>query len=483
MKKTLIAIACMAVSHMMLFGQTGSIGIGTPPAPSAMLHVQSTSKGLLIPRMTTAQRKAINNPETGLLVFDTDKNTIYMYDALKWLPFVYAQNEESLPTRIVRPASNIDGQDEFGFSADISGNHAIVGAPDMDPSASTTGNEDYGGVQFFDKLNGYWQTNMTVLQPNPNTGAKFGYSVSIDGDIAVIGAPFANVSTSTDEGKAYVYKRNTTTNNWVLVTELTGSSASADDHFGYSVAISGNLIVIGAPDDDVVINGNTHANQGSAYVFAFNGTSWIQRAKLYTDDGLAGDVFGTSVDIEDKTTGDFIIVGAPGRNIGANADEGAAYMYVSLNDPVNWLLSGAELTLSIGAANDKFGTCVAVKDGKFAVMAPYHSGAAYAAVYDAGHDEIQRIGLGIAATAPHGYSIAFNGSELAIGMNNRTVDGLADAGYVIIYNIDNGLLLFKHIYDPTPVTGGDFGYAVALSGYDLISTTFGSREAHFIHIE
>src|SRR5690242_756725 len=85
-----------------------NVGIGTAtPHNSAILDVQSTSKGISLPSMTTAQRKAVPNPKTGLLVYDIDKNTIYMFDGGQWLALLFSASEALVPP-ITRVASDGD---------------------------------------------------------------------------------------------------------------------------------------------------------------------------------------------------------------------------------------------------------------------------------------------------------------------------------------------------------------------------------------
>jgi hypothetical protein len=104
-------------------------------------------------------------------------------------------------------------------------------------------------------------------------------------------------------------------------------------------------------------------------------------------------------------------------------------------------------------------------------------------VFEPNHDEVLNFGLAIISTSPHVYSISFNGSLLAIGINNSPIEGFTNAGEALVYKIDNGLLLYRHIYDPTPGNGGGFGYAVALSGFNLLTTAYASKEAQFLNIE
>ena len=104
--------------------------------------------------------------------------------------------------------------------------------------------------------------------------------------------------------------------------KLTASDGAAGDCFGSSVAMSGDTVVVGAVYDDIGAN----ADQGSAYVFSKPAGGWAdmtQTAKLTASDGAADDNFGISVAI----SGDTVVVGADCDDIGANADQGSAYVF------------------------------------------------------------------------------------------------------------------------------------------------------------
>jgi len=113
---------------------------------------------------------------------------------------------------------------------------------------------------------------------------------------------------------------------FVEQAKLTASDGAAADNFGFSVAISGDTVVVGAPFDDIRAN----RGQGSAYVFVKPGGGWAgaltESAKLIASDGAAGDNFGFSVAI----SGDTVVVGASGDTIGANTDQGSAYVFGSV---------------------------------------------------------------------------------------------------------------------------------------------------------
>ena len=133
----------------------------------------------------------------------------------------------------------------------------------------------------------------------------------------MVGACGDDVGANADQGSAYVFTRSGTT--WSQQAKLTAADGAAGDWFGYSVAVSGDTAVVGAAGDDVGAN----ADQGSAYVFARSGTTWTQQAQLTAADGAAGDCFGRSVAV----SGDTAVVGASDDDVGANTDQGSAYVF------------------------------------------------------------------------------------------------------------------------------------------------------------
>jgi hypothetical protein len=158
------------------------------------------------------------------------------------------------------------------------------------------------------------------LAAGAQDGDNLGYSVAVSGDYAVAGAPGDDGTAGTNRGAAYVFERNYNgTNNWGEVATLTaGSDAEDFAYFGHSVAIDGDYVVVGAYMDD-----DTATDSGTAYVFHRNYPStdaWGQVAKLKASDAAAGDAFGCSVAI----SGDYVVVGAYLEDDIAAMDRGAA---------------------------------------------------------------------------------------------------------------------------------------------------------------
>ena len=196
--------------------------------------------------------------------------------------------------------------DSFGHRVSVDGNIAVIGA------------EVHNAAYVFVRNGvGLWIQQAKLL---PNDGAAsdyFGRSVSISGNTAVIGA-FGNDDNGADSGSAYVFVRNGV-GLWTQQAKLLPNDGAAADHFGGSVSVSGDTAVIAANDNDD--NGD---NSGSAYVFVRNGVGeWIQQAKLLPDNGAAEDGFGGSVSVSGNTA----VIGASG-NDDNGANSGSAYVFV-----------------------------------------------------------------------------------------------------------------------------------------------------------
>ncbi len=179
-----------------------------------------------------------------------------------------------------------DGEpgDEFGRSVSISGDYAVIGSILDDDNGDAS-----GSAYVFKRTDTSWIVEAKLLASDGAASDFFGSAVSISGDYAVVGA-WADDDNGPISGSAYVFKRSGTS--WTQEAKLLASDGAASDRFGNSVSISGNYAVVGASDDD-----DNGTGSGSAYVFKRSGTSWTQEAKLLASDGAAGDLFGGSVSI------------------------------------------------------------------------------------------------------------------------------------------------------------------------------------------
>ncbi|HLM00375.1 MAG TPA: FG-GAP repeat protein, partial [Pyrinomonadaceae bacterium] len=127
----------------------------------------------------------------------------------------------------------------------------------------------------------------------------FGYSVALSGDTAIVGVPLDSLESinPASVSEGSAYVFTRSGASWTLQQRLTASDGANRDYFGANVSIDGDTAVVGALFDDVGAN----VNQGSAYVFNRSGTVWTQQAKLTATQGAAGDRFGVSVEISGET--------------------------------------------------------------------------------------------------------------------------------------------------------------------------------------
>jgi hypothetical protein len=228
--------------------------------------------------------------------------------------------------------------DEFGSSASIWGDYVIAGAFRDD--------NHKGSAYIFKRDGTNWVEEQKLTASDGAADDRFGRSVSIWGDYAIIGAAFDDVN-GEDEGSAYIFRRDGT--NWVEEQKLTASDGANYDWFGGSVSISEDYAIVGASWDD-----DNGVSSGSAYIFRRDGTSWIEEQKLTANDGGEYNYFGESVSI----SGGFVIIGAD-RDDDNGQRSGSAYIFKK--DGTNWV-EEQKLTASDGAAFDRFGGSVSISE-------------------------------------------------------------------------------------------------------------------------
>lgn len=203
--------------------------------------------------------------------------------------YIFLRNGPTWALQQKLPEVDAPGE-SFGQSVAINGDTAIVGA---------TATNGQGAAYVFVRVGTTWSPQGILTASDGAAGDRFGYSVAVSGDTAVVGAPYRNSS----RGAAYVFVRNAGT--WVQPEQqkLVAIGGEANDGFGWSVAISGETIIVGVFSDNVV--GDTLNKEGSAYVFVRNGTAWSGQAFLTSDDVTFSFGFGWSVSI----SGDTALVG------------------------------------------------------------------------------------------------------------------------------------------------------------------------------
>ena len=279
----------------------------------------------------------------------------------------------------IRGSDTVDG-DQFGRSVAIASDHILVGVGLEDEDAQGTNTlADAGAAYVFARNLGgvdHWGQRIKLVSPDRQAGDRFGRSVAIDGDIAVIGANLededANGSNTLGAaGSAYIFARDQEgPDAWGLVRKIVASDRAGADVFGASVAISRDHIIVGAVNQDLDASGSNFLSQaGAAYVFGrdVGGTNgWGEIRKIVPTDRKAGDRFGLSVAI----TGERVIVGAPDQDFAGPPLQdraGAAYLFARHLGGTDAWGEEAKLVHPERTADDRFGNAVAI-DGDFAVV-------------------------------------------------------------------------------------------------------------------
>jgi hypothetical protein len=206
-------------------------------------------------------------------------------------------------------ASDGTAADWFGFSVALFGDTAVVGAVRDDENGLHS-----GSAYVFRYDGSDWVEDTKLMPSDGEYSDSFGFSVAVSGDTAVVGAP-GDDDNGSNSGSAYVFRYDG--RNWVEEAKLTSSDGAASDFFGHSVAVSGDRSMVGASRDD-----DNGTKSGSVYVFRYNGSNWVEEAKLTASDGAAEDKFGCSLAV----SGDTAVVGADHDNDNGS-DSGSVYVF------------------------------------------------------------------------------------------------------------------------------------------------------------
>jgi hypothetical protein len=316
-----------------------------------------------------------------------------------------------------------------------------------------------GAAYVFRRVGGVSWASVQRLTPHDLApGDYFGDAVAVSGNTVLVGSPFDD-DLSDASGSAYVFEWNGSS--WVQAQKLLASDGSALDLFGSAVAIGGDLAVVGAYEDD-----DPYFGAGSAYVFRRTAGTWIETAKLKASDSAVDDRFGWAV----ATDGVRVIVGARDHDAGGE-DGGAAYIYEEWSG--QWLQR--KLTANDGAAFHSFGTSVAIQGNRAlvgsvrATGSASFSGAAY--VFDRlpSGTWIQTAKLSAPGQLPNdqfGWSVALDGDRAIVGARLHDAPGALDSGAAYFFERDNsGTWKFiSKFTSPVPAAGNTFGSGVALDG-------------------
>lgn len=279
-------------------------------------------------------------------------------------------------------ASNTGTNDAFGYSMAVSGDTLAIAAYKESSSATGVDGDESnnamtgaGAVYVFVRSGSTWVQQAYIKASNTDAGDNFGQSVALSGDTLAVGA-FKESSGATGidgdqgndanfagSGAVYVYQRSAGV--WSQQAYIKASNTGKNDYFGWSVALAGDTLVVGATREASNATGvdgdqsnNAMAAAGAVYVFTRSGSSWSQQAYIKASNTQAADLFGSSLTLSGET----LAVGA----LGQGSFSGAVYVFT--RNGSSWSQQ-AFLKASNSGANDYFGTSVALLGDRLAVGA------------------------------------------------------------------------------------------------------------------
>ncbi len=356
----------------------------------------------------------------------------------------------------------------FGVSAAVGGTKVVVGAA----LETVGGNRQAGRVYVFSATSG--KLISTLTSPNSQTYGDFGLSVAISGDTVAVGAPQESASGWAAAGHAYTF--NATTGQ--LIATFTSPNPQGSGDFGHAIGIQGSTVVVGAPYE------NAAGKSGAGHVYTFESITGRLFSTLESPNAQAGGDFGLSVAIR----GGVIAVGAPMEGVAGESGAGHAYIFKASTGDLE-----ATLVSPNSQAGGVFGWSVAVGDRLVVVGAP---GESYSNRSAAGQAYTFRVTSGAPVSTlvdPHpqrlgtfGWSVGISGPTILVGAEGDRAGTELGAGAAYTFGSDSGRLALE-LCSPNAQKFGSFGYAVAVSGSILligsyVETVSGMAEAGHAYV-
>lgn len=322
----------------------------------------------------------------------------------------------------------------FGIALALDGDTALVGAP---AAAVGVGGKRIGAVYVFTRTDGQWSESRRLVASDGTVRSMFGLSVALDGNTALVGAPYTVVNGALLQGVAYIFNRQD--GNWSETQKIEASDGAVGAAFSISVALDGSTALVGATGASI----GDQTFQGAAYVFTEGDTGWSETQKLTSSDGAAKNHFGNSVALEGGTA----VIGAKGATIDGNVLQGAAYVFTETNN--TWSQT-QKLVAPQGKAYDRFGSPVLLDGDAVLIgasgMDPHGVKASNAYLFaTTGGDwsQAQKFTVSDGVTG-----LALDSGTALIGSPNATIDDQAEQGAAHFYgrsNLDLALSAPEHI--------------------------------------
>jgi hypothetical protein len=342
---------------------------------------------------------------------------------------------------------------QFGTAVAMQATTAVVGAPRADHSSLS-----HAGAAYVFTLQGAsWAEQWKLTAGDAASSDLFGGALAIDGDTVVVGARKHDVGAEAGAGSAYVFVRQGTT--WSEQAELVAADGRAGDAFGYSVAVQGDTVVVGAMRDDRL----GAADVGSAYVFVRSGTTWTQQFKMTDKNPAAGDLFGSAVAID----GSVIAVGAKEDDNLINPNAGSVFVFELSGGLWNLTakLLAEDYTMTPFPDSEEFGTSVALDGGTLFAGDPQWSVPGRVSVFtSSGSTWSTPTTLnptGPVGVVEVGRSLGLSGSQAVTGQPATLSSGTA--GKVRLFTRSGTTWSTAKTFNASDTTGADdFGWSVAI---------------------
>lgn len=340
------------------------------------------------------------------------------------------------------PGGNGGDGDNFGVSLALAGDTLVVGSPRDDANGSNS-----GAVYVFQRVADDWVLQQRLVANDNAAGDQFGFSVALNGDQLIVGAPYVG---SADQGAAYVFERSL--GQFAQVQKFNVTPMPQPRYFGWSVAAGPNVVWVGSPAHRIVGNFQGSATQFERDQFGV----WLEGPTFGPFGGSGGETFGIAM----AYSAGQLIVGEKGEQVGNQDFAGAAIAYRYDGS----LTELGVISIPTVQSFDQFGAAVAI-NGPFAVIgAPATQRAGYAQVYRWNGSDWLADGLPLSdGSTRFGHAVAIAGDRLAIS-------GLSGTGLVQIYQrVDGQWLALETISPSDLVAGDDFGAALALGSAEVLA--------------
>jgi hypothetical protein len=338
-------------------------------------------------------------------------------------------------------AGDAEAGDQLGGAIAMSSQWLAIGA-DLDDDLG----EDAGAVYMFERDGAAWVERQKLTASDGDTLDRFGIAVALDGDHLVVGASNAGTMSA---GAAYVFELAAT---WEERTILAAAGGMMDDLFGRAVAIVDGRIAVGAP--------GTSAGTGEVHMYAGSGATWDPDGDFLPGD--AAESFGGALAMSTTRL-------AIGTKLDDDGGTGSGSVFLLVLDAGAWV-SGGKVVASDAAANDQFGSSVALTEGRLIVGAPFRGDTGAVYVYQDAAEANEQV---ITASSPSandafGSAVSSSGDLIAIGAPSDDEEGTS-SGTVTVVGRDGSTWTEVELFgDDDPAEFDTFGAALALDGLQLV---------------